>query len=743
MIFKNLWRRKARSLLTILGVAIGVAAVITLGAMAEGISQGYSAVTGGSGADLLITQANAADISLSAVEERVGQRVAQLPQVSAVSGVIISYVAFDKIPYFVLAGYDPNSIAIEHFRIIDGRPLSGEKQIILGKQAAINLNKKVGDKVDLFEQPYRLVGIYETGLSYEESGGVISLSDAQAIFKKPRQVSFYEVQLRDPETIDAVRTRIEQLFPDYLVSQASDFGDKQTQVQMMRGIAYGIGLIAVLIGGLGMMNTMIMVVFEQTREIGVLRAVGWSKGRVLRMVMAQALALSFLGGLAGIGLGLLLVAWANATPAVSSYAPGIAKPGLLLQGMVMALMLGTVGGIFPARRAAGLQPTEALNYDGGSHSGHDPGWTRIGGMALRNLWRQRGRSILTLSGIAIGVGLIVSLGALTQGIIRSFNSLSTATGAELFAMQAGVADMSFSAIDERIGRAIAAMPQVEDVSGLVFGVAATPDVPFLLVWGVEPKARVLSHYRIVDGRAISGRGEVMLGVSTAENMKKSPGDLISMGAGVYRVTGIYETGIAYEDGAAVMALRDAQAAFKKPRQVAFYQIKLKNPSQAEAVRQLIERRFGEDVSVSMASTFVENTRDMQNTEGMLGAIVLLAILVGGVVVTNTMVMTVLERTREIGTLRALGWRQSRVLGMILGESLTLSALSGVVGVGVGIFLAWLMSVAPAMSGLLTPAFSPEVVLQGLFVALFLGVAGGLYPAWRAGRLRPIEALRYE
>ncbi|RME43604.1 MAG: ABC transporter permease [Caldilineae bacterium] len=643
----------------------------------------------------------------------------------------------------MIAGYEPDSVAVQHFKIVEGRPLSGNRQIIIGKQAAANLKAEVGDTLNLFDQPYRIVGIYETGLSFEEAGGVITLDDAQAIFKKPHQVSFFEVQLRDPDEMEVVKQRIERFFPDYAVSLASDFGETQVQVQSVRGMAYGIGLIAVLVGGLGMMNTMIMVVYEQTREIGVLRAVGWSKGRVLRMVLGQALALSFLGGLGGLGLGYLLVVWANATPAVSSFATGIITPSMLIEGMVMALILGTVGGMYPAWRAAGLQPTEALNYEGGAVRGRDPGWTRIGGMALRNLWRRRGRSLLTLTGIAIGVGLIVSLGAMTEGTIRSFTAMNASTGAELMAMQAGVADMSFSAIDERIGRAIEAMPEVEEVSGLIFGVASTPDIPFVLVWGVEPTARVLAHYRIVEGRPISGRGEVMLGFTTAENLHKGPGDILSVAGGTYRVTGVYQTGIAYEEGAAVMALRDAQIAFKKPRQVGFYQIKLKNPEQAEAVRQKIEDRFGEEISVSLAAKFVENTNDIQNFKAMLGAIFFMAILVGGVVVTNTMVMTVLERTREIGTLRALGWRQSRVLGMILGESLTLSAISGLAGIVLGIALGWLLSSIPAMNGVLEMAYPPNVLLQGYGVALLLGGVGGLYPAWRAGRLRPIEALRYE
>jgi putative ABC transport system permease protein len=212
---------------------------------------------------------------------------------------------------------------------------------------------------------------------------------------------------------------------------------------------------------------------------------------------------------------------------------------------------------------------------------------------------------------------------------------------------------------------------------------------------------------------------------------------------VFRVTGIFETGVAYEEGAGVVALGDAQSAFQKPRQVSMYQIKLQDPSQAELVRARIEERFGDEVSVSMTSSFVENLADIQNTKAMLGAVFALAILVGGVVVTNTMVMAVMERTREIGTLRAVGWRQTQVLWMILSESLWLSLLAAGLGMAVGVAFSGALGAIPGVGSLLSPAYTPRVIIQAVGAALSLGLVGGLYPAWRASRLRPVEALRYE
>jgi putative ABC transport system permease protein len=118
-------------------------------------------------------------------------------------------------------------------------------------------------------------------------------------------------------------------------------------------------------------------------------------------------------------------------------------------------------------------------------------------------------------------------------------------------------------------------------------------------------------------------------------------------------------------------------------------------------------------------------------------------VVGGVVMMNAMLMSVFERTQEIGVLRALGWRSWQVMGMVCVESLALSLLSAGVGMGLGVGLAELIRLEPTLGVYLTPAYSPQLFLQVLALALGLGGLGGLYPAWRAAKLRPIEALRYE
>jgi putative ABC transport system permease protein len=122
---------------------------------------------------------------------------------------------------------------------------------------------------------------------------------------------------------------------------------------------------------------------------------------------------------------------------------------------------------------------------------------------------------------------------------------------------------------------------------------------------------------------------------------------------------------------------------------------------------------------------------------------ILALFVGGLGMLNTMLMSVLERTREIGVLRALGWRRRRVLAMILRESLLLGTVGGICGIILGLALGRLIGLAEGMWGSLELSYTPGIFAQAVLVALIAGVAGGLYPAWRATRMRPVEALRYE
>ncbi|MFN8422699.1 MAG: FtsX-like permease family protein [Anaerolineae bacterium] len=136
-------------------------------------------------------------------------------------------------------------------------------------------------------------------------------------------------------------------------------------------------------------------------------------------------------------------------------------------------------------------------------------------------------------------------------------------------------------------------------------------------------------------------------------------------------------------------------------------------------------------------------RRLQRMASIMNALSSIAVIVGSVGVVDTILMSVLERTREIGVLRAVGWRRRRVVGRIALESLLLGAVGGVIGTALGVCLMLMMSFVPLFGDLLGAAYTPGVFLKAAAVSLGLGALGSVYPAWRASRIAPAEALRYE
>ncbi len=743
MILKNLFGRKARTLLTVFGIAVGVAAVVALGAMGDGFIRGYSAMSGGSGADILVVQDNALDIMFSAVDQDVAPILAGMPGVAAVSEMVYTFAATDAAPYFIVYGYDPAGFAVQHFKIVDGVSLSdkaagkGGKPLLLGRAAADDLKKRVGDTFRLYESSYRIVGIYETGEPFEDGAAVVLLEDAQRINGKPRQVNALLLKVREGTNLDALCDRIERRFDKLTATKSADFADEQDMLQYIYVFTWSVSLVAIIIGGVSVMNTMLMSVFERTKELGVLRAVGWRPRRVLSMILGESLTLSLLGGGVGLLLGLAAVRAVENVPVVSSIMPPQFSSGLIVQGLVVALGLGFVGGGLPAWRASRLTPAEAMRAEGGSlHGKRHVRWA-----ALRNILRQPTRTLLTVVGIGVALMAIVLLGAMSDGLIDAFDGMMIGGGAHLIGIERD-ASVDLSKIDEDIVRRIAMSPGVQAAEGFLTGYTTLGDLPFFIVFGYQPRGLSIRTFPIVEGEPLSTNRQIILGRVAATNLRKQVGQTVRIFNSTFKIVGIYETGVAFQDGGGVVTLRDAQNLFGQTRKVSFLGVWLQDPEQADIVKQDIEARFPQ-VSLGQASTFTENLVDMQMMKASTWGIALMAIIVGGLGMTNTMVMSVIERTREIGVLRALGWRKRRVLGMIVRESVALSLLGGIAGTLVGVLLGYALNLHPLMQGFFRMEYSVGLFAQAFGVALVLGVIGGVYPAWRASNLQPVEALRYE
>lgn len=309
--------------------------------------------------------------------------------------------------------------------------------------------------------------------------------------------------------------------------------------------------------------------------------------------------------------------------------------------------------------------------------------------------------------------------------------------------QADISDTELSAMDERIGDKISAWPEVQSVSGIIFNALMMPDAGnFFILWGYEPNEYAIRRFKIVEGKRLSSNHQVILGRTMAEALNKDVGDTIELSGSRYRIVGIYETQNGMEEMGGVVTIRDAQVLAGRPHKVSMYAIKLNESSQAERLVDQINQEFP-DAYATLSGEFAEQMPDFDTAGALLNSISFLALFIGGVGVLNTMLMSVFERTREIGVLRSLGWRRRSILRLILSEAIWLGLLGGLIGIGIGVGLAFLLTLEPSLGSMLSPLWEWPVVTRVITIAILLGLLGGLYPAYRATRMQPIEALRYE
>mgnify|MGYP001822420626 CR=1 FL=1 len=742
MILKNLFRRKGRTFLTLVAIAIGVAAIIALGAVGQGMKAGFLGLTQGSQADLVLSQADALSALMSSIDQDVTEGLLSLPEVTDVDGMLLTNALIDDTNMLLIFGYDPEGFAIDHFRIVEGQGLEEAravrgKPLLLGQRKADAMDLGVGDTLRVTGSAFRIVGIFETGTGFEDGAAVVPLQEAQTLALQPRRVSQLYLRLRDPGEAERLTARIERRFPELAISTTSRFVEQEQLLVMLDAIGFAIAALAVLLGGIGMMNALFMSVFERTREIGVLRALGWRRRRVLGLILSESLVLALMGGLLGCALGLAVVYGLSRSTSWLGVFGSQLTPALFLRALVTVLILGLVGGGYPAWWASRLTPMEALRYEGGGKARV----LRLPSVVARGLWQRRTRTLLTLASIGGSIAVVVALGGIAGGMLDSFTAMMRESKTDLFVAEAGI-DADYSAIDERIGARIGAHPGVHAVSGMFWTGVSTDNMPMLLVSGLHPRELAIQRYRILEGKPMSGRRQVLLGHLAAEQMGLGVGDSLRLLDSQFRVSGIYETGVALEDAGLVMGLREAQSLTGKLRQVQFYLISLDDPKGAEEVQEELATAFP-DLDFALTSELGETVSDFRVMQDMVAQLSFLAVFIGGLGMLNTMLMSVIERTREIGVLRSLGWRRRQVLGMILKESLLLGVVGGLCGIPIGLGLGALMGASGVWGGALALTYTPPLFVQALAVATVAGVVGGLYPAWRATRMRPVEALRYE
>ncbi|MCZ3365477.1 MULTISPECIES: ABC transporter permease [Methanobacterium] len=401
LIIKNIFRNKSRSLLAVFGIAIGVAAVVGLGLVTDNLSTStQKALTAGAADFSVIYGTNSGSEgpgggggpsgSMGGQQLINESKVSEIQQISGVgnaTGVLRTNIDLSdnstsnstssnstsesagpqgnfRMNMYSVIGIDSSDLSMDDIVITNGNTYSNGNEVIIGKTAAQRLNKSVGDTLNISNQTFKIVGTYETGNFMDDQGVVMSLSKLQNLTGDTGEVSLILVKAADGTSATDLADTIEQKYPNELSTSTSLSGmDRMNNgLDVINSGSWAVSLLAVIVGGIVVVVTMMKAVSERTREIGVLRAIGWTKHRIMTMILGESLVLSVIAILVGLVVGIGVVEIISATNLMRGIEPAFSAY-LLLKGIGVALFLGLVGGIYPAYRASRLAPTEALRYE--------------------------------------------------------------------------------------------------------------------------------------------------------------------------------------------------------------------------------------------------------------------------------------------------------------------------------------------------------------------------------------------
>ncbi len=365
-------------------------------------------------------------------------------------------------------------------------------------------------------------------------------------------------------------------------------------------------------------------------------------------------------------------------------------------------------------------------------------------MTWRNLFRQRVRTSLTVVGVSVGVVAIVAFGAIVRGFWTSTDAGIHTGDTDLVVYQSGVAADLLSTLDEAQTRdALAADPDVAESAANLWHVLPVEGMPFSLVVGLHLDEFSYRCQQVVRGRGARSDDEVIIGTIAERVLGKSVGDNLSLGGQPHRIVGVFQTGVVFVDGGIRLTLTRLQNLIRKPGQVTSFQVRLRSGADPHVVTERIERDHPDLVAIGSAEEYKKVEQGLEIADGMLWAVSFMALLIGGIIVANTMWMSVYERTREIGVLRAVGWSKRSVMAMIFLESVGVALIACVLGCAGGVGLARLSTTLPVATQFVDPVFKASLFGLALAVAVLLSVLGGALPAWRAAHISPVEALRHE
>jgi len=858
--FRNLKTRKTRTLLTTLGIVLGVAVILAISVTNQSTLSSINTIFDEASGLAHLVVAPSSYTGTSGFPESTLSRVQSVPGIAQavptlqVRTLLARDAAGWKFEFgiggatggndLLVFGIDPErDPQARLYKLDSGRFLEpGETSYsaLFTTDYADEKSISLDEDVDILLPNGNIATLRAVGFLRKDGPGLMNsgsvafvpLDVLQDIFARGGELDQIDIVAQpsvagSADKLADLKQRLEdKLGSKYVVNYPAQRGQVVTQqlATYQQGLSF-FSMIALFVGGFLIYNAFAMTIVERTQEIGLLRALGLTRRQVTRLILIEASVLGVIGSILGVGFGLIMargmMALMSAITATEIIEVTVPLDGLLIS-LVVGLGVTLVSAFLPAFKAGRISPLAALRIQGQENPTGAPrrlalrfaagvemvavavltinyvplrssvvfqigsgmvfvmflGATLIvpaavqpleklfrpiliaifgaqGRLGSSNIERSRGRAALTVAALMTGIAMVISIGAMGRSFQTDIDGwVNSAVGGDLLVRSPVPMRIDF-------GSRLGAIPGVAAVTpARYFGVqrASDGDDLALVFQAIDPATyfKVASFQYAEDKEDAAqierdlASGQLLVSTTVADRYDLKRGDTLELetrrGVQSFRVAGLVSDFTS--QGYVINGTLDTMRLYFGVTDVDRFTLKLVPGADRAAVQKAIEDKYGQSRHVQVETTeeFRTRIRELTNRAfGLLDVLANIGVLVAALGVINTMMMNVLERQREIGSLRSIGMTRSQIVHMILAEAGAMGAVGAVFGIGFGILLSRvLVQGMQQMSGYrLTFSLPFEAVLNGILIAFLVSQIAALYPAWRASRVNIVEAIKHE